>query len=101
MTMADHRGKPFQIFVFTTPAHDPSALAIAAGRAGEAGVFTTEFHMDAQPIATAPGQLARHARTPLGLKVGRCAPHDFGAERVTEFAQQGSKWLVLGQQSPL
>jgi hypothetical protein len=98
----DHRnGSPFQFFVFTTPVHDDPALAIAACRAGAVGVFNAEIHTDAEPIATALAQLARHARAPFGLKLGRRAPHDFGADRVTESAQQGLKWLVLDQQSPL
>jgi hypothetical protein len=101
MTMADHRGNPFQIFFFTRPAHDDPALAIAACRAGAVGVFNAEIRTDAELIATALAQLARRARAPFGLKLGRRAPHDFGADRVTESAQQGLKWLVVDQQSPL
>jgi acyl transferase domain-containing protein/NAD(P)H-dependent flavin oxidoreductase YrpB (nitropropane dioxygenase family)/NADP-dependent 3-hydroxy acid dehydrogenase YdfG len=95
------RNNPFRIFVFTAPAHDDPALAVAAGRAGAVGIFDAEFHTDAARVTAALAQLARHARAPYGLNLGRRVLHGCGAEQVAEFTKRGLKWLVISQDSPL
>ncbi|MGH8640664.1 MAG: beta-ketoacyl synthase N-terminal-like domain-containing protein, partial [Burkholderiales bacterium] len=101
MTMGRIGNNSFQIFVFTTPAHDDPALAIAASRAGAVGIFDAEMHIDRPGVATALAQLVQHARGPYGLKLGRGAPRGFGVERVAELAGHGLEWLILDQESPL
>jgi acyl transferase domain-containing protein/NAD(P)H-dependent flavin oxidoreductase YrpB (nitropropane dioxygenase family) len=101
MAIAHRRSIPFQLFVFTAPVHDDPAVAIAACRAGALGVFDADFQTDPERVEAALARLARHARAPYGLKLGRQIPERFSADLVARFAQRGLQWVVLDQGSPL
>lgn len=96
--MTEHSKETFQVLVFTPAGTGDPALAIAAARAGHAGVFNAELPLPATAVEAGLAALARSAPGGFGLRTDDVAA---ATALAGSHGSQGLRQVILGAEAAL